>query len=288
MIKVYDRKKQEYYEEKEFGKDLLEFLYENPFGRIILKTFIVNKYYSKIKGKKERSPKSKKRIEPFIRDYNIDMSKYEEKEYNSFDDFFTRKMKDEKLNIAKEKELLISPCDGKLQVYAINENTQVKIKGVTYAICDLIKDESLSKEYKDGLCLVYRLSVDDYHRYCYVDNGKKIGNKIIKGKLHTVRPIANRYKVFRENQREYEILEYDNLGKTVHMEVGALQIGKINNFKLDKFNKGMEKGYFSYGASTIVLLIKKDKVEIDDDILKINNKDNEVKVHYGEKIGRIK
>jgi phosphatidylserine decarboxylase len=145
------------------------------------------------------------------------MSKYEEKEYISFDDFFTRKMKKEKINIAIEKDVLISPCDGKLQVYAINEETQVEIKGVKYTINELVRDEEISKNYKDGICLVYRLSVDDYHRYCYVDKGKKLSCKKINGKLHTVRPIANRYKVFRENQREYEILEYDKLGKTVHM-----------------------------------------------------------------------
>ncbi len=288
MIQVYDRQKKEYYEEKEFGKGLLEFLYGNLFGRIILKTFIITKFYSKIKGMKERSEGSKKRIEPFIKDYNIDMSKYEDKEYVSFDDFFTRKMKEERNNISKDIDSLISPCDGKLQVYTINEDTQVEIKGVKYTINDLVKDEEISKAYKEGICLVYRLSVDDYHRYCYVDNGSRIGSKIINGKLHTVRPIANRYKVFRENYREYEILEYENLGKTVHMEVGAMQIGKINNYKLDIFNKGQEKGYFSHGASTIVLLIKKDRVEMDEDIMKISNEDNEVKVHYGENIGKIK
>jgi phosphatidylserine decarboxylase len=237
---------------------------------------------------KERGAKSKKRIEPFIKDYNIDMSKYEEKEYISFDDFFTRKMKKEKINIAIEKDVLISPCDGKLQVYAINEETQVEIKGVKYTINELVRDEEISKNYKDGICLVYRLSVDDYHRYCYVDKGKTLSCKKINGKLHTVRPIANRYKVFRENQREYEILEYDKLGKTVHMEVGALQIGKINNYSLEEFNKGEEKGYFSYGASTIVLLIEKDRVEIDEDIIRISKEDNEVKVYYGEKVGKIK
>ena len=49
MIQVYDRNSKECYVEKEFGKGLLEFLYGNPVGRIILKTFIINKFYSKIK-----------------------------------------------------------------------------------------------------------------------------------------------------------------------------------------------------------------------------------------------
>lgn len=287
MIQVYDRQKKEFYEEKEFGKELLEFLYKKTLGRIILKLFVVTPIYSKIKGKKEKSLKSKKKIQPFIEEYDIDMSKYEEKEYESFDDFFTRKMKLDKINISKDNNAFIAPCDGKLQVYSINDALKVEIKGTQYTINELVKDNTISNNYKGGLCLVYRLSVDDYHRYCYVDRGRKIRSKVIKGRLHTVRPIANQYKVFKENQREYEILEYENIGQTIHMEVGAMQIGKINNYGLESFEKGQEKGYFSYGASTIVLLIKKNRVKIDEDIWAISNEDKEVKIQYGERIGTI-
>lgn len=287
MIQVYDREKKQCYEEKEYGKELLEFLYCNPLGRVILKTFIITKFYSKVKALKEKSKASKKKIKPFIEEYNIDMSKYEKKEYKSFDDFFTRKMKEDKLNIAKNSDDFISPCDGKLQVYAIDNDLEIEIKGTKYTIDELVKDSHVSKAYKDGMCLVYRLSVDDYHRYCYIDDGSKIRSKIIKGKLHTVRPIAKRYKVFKENQREYEILDLQKLGQTLYMEVGAMQIGKINNYKFENFKKGQEKGYFSYGASTIVILVKKDRVVIDEDILKMSKKDIEVKVHYGERVGKI-
>ena len=88
MIQVYDRNSKECYVEKEFGKGLLEFLYGNPVGRIILKTFIINKFYSKIKGMRERSKGSRKKIAEFIKEYDIDMTRYEEKQYKSFDEFF--------------------------------------------------------------------------------------------------------------------------------------------------------------------------------------------------------
>ena len=93
MIQVYDRNSKECYVEKEFGKGLLEFLYGNPVGRIILKTFIINKFYSKIKGMRERSKSSRKKIAEFIKEYDIDMTRYEEKEYKSFDEFFTRRLR---------------------------------------------------------------------------------------------------------------------------------------------------------------------------------------------------
>lgn len=287
MIEVYDREKKECYIEQEFGKGLLEFLYENPFGRIILKVFIINKFYSKIKGMREKSKGSRKKIAQFITDYNIDMTRYEEKEYRSFDDFFTRKLRDSRMHIAKEDDAFIAPADSKLQVYKIDKSLKFKVKGTDYTLEDLLENDKLASTYKGGLCLVYRLSVDDYHRYCHIDDGEMVYDKIIKGKLHTVRPIAKRYKVFKENQREYMILNTEHLGEMIYMEVGAMQIGKINNNKLEKFNKGDEKGYFSYGASTVIVIVQKNKVEIDEDILKMNKKNIEVKVKYGERIGKI-
>jgi len=50
-------------------------------------------------------------------------------------------------------------------------------------------------------------------------------------------------------------------------------------------NKGDEMGYFAFGGSTIVILIDKDKIKINEDIL-TNTKNNiETFVKMGEKIG---
>lgn len=287
MIKVYDRKLKVSFVEKEYGKGLLEFLYGSIPGRVILKTFIITKFYSRINAKKEKSKKSVDKIPAFIKEYNINMTRFEEKDYSSFDDFFTRKLKKECATVDEDEDAFIAPADSKLQVYKIDDAFSVIIKGVEYALEDLLKDAVLAKEYKNGLCLVYRLSVDDYHRYCYIDSGKLKHNKVINGKLHTVRPIANKYKVFKENQREYEVLDTKSLDEIIYMEVGAMQIGKINNHKLVKFNKGEEKGYFSFGGSTIVIIVKDNIVKMDEDILHMNEKDIEVKVGYGERVGTI-
>lgn len=83
-------------------------------------------------------------------------------------------------------------------------------------------------------------------------------------------------------------LECSNLGKIIQIEVGAMQVGKIVNLKKDKFTKGEEKGYFEYGGSTIVVIIKKDKIEIDQDILENSKNGIETKIKIGEKIGEIK
>jgi phosphatidylserine decarboxylase len=51
------------------------------------------------------------------------------------------------------------------------------------------------------------------------------------------------------------------------------------------FRKGDEKGYFEFGGSSIVLLLKKDAIQIDSDILDCSAKGIETKVNLGERIG---
>ncbi len=287
MIKVYDRKSCDFYEEDEHGKESLETLYNTVHGRVLLKLFFSNRVYSRLVAAGEKSPLSSRKIEGFIEKYNISMAEYENRVFRSFDEFFTRKKRKEYLKVDGDKKALISPCDGKLQVFKIDDALRLKVKGSMYNLAELLEDDKIVNRYRGGTCLVYRLSVDDYHRYCHIDDGRPLLSRFIKGKLHTVRPIAKRYNVFKENQREYVVLNTENLGEIIYMEVGALQIGKINNHKLRKFKKGQEKGYFSYGASTIVIILQDGTVKMDNDILEMSRKNIEVKVRYGEKVGEI-
>ena len=163
------------------------------------------------------------------------------------------------------------------------------IKNSYYKVSDLIKNEELAKEYENGYCLIFRLTVDDYHRYSYPDSGSKGKNIKIKGILHTVNPIAlEHYNFYKTNSREYTILNCDNLGKVIMVEVGAVMVGKIKNHHQEyNYKRGEEKGYFEFGGSTIVLILK-DNVVIDSDILTNTKNGDETRVLLGEKIGEIK
>ncbi len=62
--------------------------------------------------------------------------------------------------------------------------------------------------------------------------GKVLRARKIRGKLHCVRPIALRtVPVFAQNSREYEVIAAGKFGIVVQMEIGALLVGKINNFR---------------------------------------------------------
>jgi len=263
----------------------VNFLYKNFLGRCILKILILPSI-SKFFGFVMDSRVSKIFISSFVKNNKIDLSEYKETEYKSFNDFFKREVKNEKRPFSKNENEIFSPCDGKLTSYKITKNSVFKIKNSIYNLETLLEDKNLATEFSEGICLIFRLTPDNYHRYHFVDDGRVLFSKKIKGVLHTVRPIAvNEFDVYSQNAREYTLLETKNFGKIIQMEVGALFVGRIKNYELEEFERGQEKGMFEFGGSTIVMLIKKDKVKVLDEILENTKNCRETIVKMGEKIG---
>jgi len=281
----YDRKNKELINEKEYKQAALKFLYNTILGRILLKLFIARPWISKLGGLYQKSPLSKGKIKSFVDEYNIDLTEEEIKEFKSFNDFFIRERKKE-IKETDKKEL-VSPADAKLSIYNITDDLKLKIKNSTYNIVDIVKDEDIAEKFKNGTCLVFRLSVNDNHHYTYIDDGEIVFNKKIKGQLHTIRSISDKYNVYAHNAREVSLLKTENLGDVVQIEVGALLIGKIKNNNRTKFRRNEEKGYFEFGGSTIVILLNKE-IEFDKDIVKKNILCTETQVMAGEKIGIVK
>ncbi len=264
----------------------LDFFYCTFIGRLLLK-IVISKPISDLGGLYMNSRFSKIKINRFIDKNDINTFEYDDKKYKSYNDFFTRKVISCKRPIMSNKNALISPCDGKVLAYTINDDLTLKIKDSYYSI-DTLVNESIMEEYKGGTALVFRLSTDNYHRYCYIDSGTKGKNYHIKGVFHTVQPISlKNYNFFKTNSREYTILNTNNFDKVIQVEVGALMVGRIkNNHEEYEYKKGEEKGYFEFGGSTIVLLFKKGVITLDKDIIENSKENIETIVKYGEKIGK--
>lgn len=264
----------------------LRFLYGNAFGACILK-LLVCRPVSKAVGKFLDSRLSRGLIKGYVRKHGIDMSLYEAEEYKSFNAFFTRRIRAELRPFDFSPDSFLSPCDGKLSVFSVNEGGMFEIKGFRYTAESLLKNKELAEKYFGGLCLVFRLSVEDYHRYFYIDDGKKGNNVFIKGKLHTVQPAAlERRRVFTENCREYTVLETKNFGAVTQVEVGAMMVGRIvNNHDECEFRRGEEKGRFEFGGSTIVLLVEPERVVLDEELFENTKNGDETVVRCGERLG---
>ena len=263
----------------------VNFLYHTAPGRCILQ-LLIRPGVSKALGAFLDTGFSRHLVKPFVRATNLDLSDYPDRPYASFNDFFTRQVKEDRRIIDTDPGALIAPCDGKLTVYPITEETLFDIKHSVYAVKDLLQDTDLAKEFEGGMCLIFRLTPDDFHRYSFMDQGNVCSTKTIPGVLHTVRPIAfRRYPVFSENAREYAVLKTENFGKVIQMEVGALFVGRIVNHPVSTFSRGQEKGKFEFGGSTIILLLQKDAAVINSELLKNTLSGLESIVRLGQKIG---
>ncbi len=266
--------------------DSLTFLYKTIPGRFFLK-LLTTRALSKACGAFLDSPCSAFLIKDFACKNNINLDDYQMEGVKTFNQFFRRKIKDGLRSFDMEPSHLCAPCDGLLSVWKVNDDTVLPVKQSQYTVAGLLKDEELAAEFKGGLCLVFRLCVDNYHRYSYADGGKKGPNIFIPGILHTVRPIAlEAGPVFTENCREYTVIESPNFGKIVQIEVGAMLVGRIVNLEGEAMAvRGKEKGFFEYGGSTIILLLKKDSVHINEDFMKNSLAGIESPVKMGETIG---
>ena len=280
-MQVVNRKTKEITETKEKG--IVKYMYENKSGRILLKILSTRVVANIVRGfmKTFFSIPYKNKI---IKKYNINMDLYEDRKYLCYNSFFIRKLKE--LKFDSDKDSFISPAESKLLVLKLDKDAKLDIKGSSYTLEEILENE-IYKEYEKGYALIFRLEETNYHRYIFIDDGRREVYNHIKGKLHTVQPIAyKRYKVFHENTREWTVLHTKNFGDVIHMEVGAMNIGRISNNSNTLFKKGDEKGNFEFGGSTIILFVKDGIIEIDEDILENSKKFMETTVDIGEKVAK--
>ena len=270
------------------GQDhLLEVIYGHALTRMLLRPFL-SPAVSDICGKFLSTRLSRRIIPSFVKKNHIDLGIYEKQEFDSYNAFFTRKIKAEQRPINEQKNILISPSDGKVTAYPITQKGRFWIKHTQYSAAQLLKDERLAERYMGGWIYVIRLTVDDYHRYCYVADGRKSRQRKIRGVLHTVNPVANDYyPIYKMNSREYCLLKTKELGTILLMEVGALMVEKINNHEEDsaQVKRGDEKGMFEFGGSTIVVMTEPGMAEPDKDIIHNTKAQAETLVKMGEPIG---
>ncbi len=265
---------------------MIRFLYGRPLGRRLLKLLICPRV-SGAAGWLLSCRVSRVLVGPFVRRNHLDLSDYPRRRYRSFNDFFTREICPERRPVDRDGDHLIAPCDGKLTAIPITPAAVFSIKGVDYTLEGLLRDEALAERYRGGTLLLFRLSVDDYHRYCYIADGQKTENIRIPGVLHTVSPhAAERTAVYRENTREYCLLKTERFGTVVVMEVGAMLVGRICNHQgAARVSRGQEKGMFQFGGSSVVLLLEPGRIALDEDIRRNSEAGEETLVKMGERIG---
>ncbi len=286
-IKYVDRETGTIKTEKVAGEKWLVWLYNNPLGEAALFTLAKRKMLSSFYGRLMDRPSSSEKIQPFVENFNINLNEAQKQVFNSFNDFFTRKLKAGARSVDTATRIVVSPADGKILAYANVTNTDFIIKGYRFDIYSFLDDSILAQNYIDGSLIVIRLAPNDYHRFHFPFSGKVSPIVKIEGDYYSVNPIAlrKRAEIFCLNKREFIIISNPLFGDIIMAEVGATMVGSIiQTYSGDEIVKGQEKGFFKFGGSTVVLLFEKSKILVDTDLMRNTKNGFETDILMGQRI----
>ena len=266
-IVYIDRETGEKRVEKVYYEGVLRFLYGSTFGHVFAHLLASTPLFSKIYGWWQALPLTKGKIAPFVKKYALDPSEFEKplSAYPSFNAFFTRKLKPGSRPLTGD---LVLPADGRYLFYQnVAECDGFVVKGKKFSLEQLLKDDELAIRYQEGSMLLARLCPTDYHRFHFPCDCIPDAPRLINGPLYSVNPIAvkQRVELLAENKRMLTQLDTTAYGKILYIEVGATNVGSIHQTYTPNHpqKRGGEKGYFSFGGSSLILLFEKGRIEID-------------------------
>ncbi len=285
-------------EEKVYGETFLKIFYGDRFfskfmQRFLLPILVQNPFASKFYGFLQKSFFSKRKVKPFIEKFNVDSSEFLDSvdSFCSFNDFFIRKLKFESRIITQGKDVAILPADARYLVYPnIEKSDGFLVKGKKFSLEEFLQSKDLANRYAKGSMLIARLCPTDYHRFHFPFNCMPYSSSLINGYLYSVNPMAlkKRIEIFSENKREITSLRTNHFGEVLFVEVGATNVGSIHQTftPLEPYAKGDEKGYFSFGGSSLVLLFEPGTIQFDQDLLDASAERMEVRGLMGQSLGR--
>lgn len=283
-------------EEKVYGSKALALLYgEHPFAPLLRKIFLPIcrlSLFSQLYSMFQRTGFSRRKIKHFIKDFNVDSSEFAHppESYTSFDRFFSRTLKPEARPIASNPNAAIIPADGRFLCFQkIDQDKIFFLKGRHFTLTELLGNEQLAAKYRNGSCVIGRLAPMDYHRFHFPCTGIPGNVRLIAGWLYSVNPAAlkHNWKILTQNKRMITFLDSPTFGSVAMLEIGATNVGSIRQTYIDgrTYEKGHEKGYFSFGGSALVLLFEEGKIQLDRDLVANTAKGIETRCLMGQQLG---
>lgn len=281
-----------------YGAQALQFLYGEGkfsfFSKFLLKLVSKNRFFSQLFGFWQKQPWTKRNITPFIQKYGIDEKEFLDSvdSFPSFNDFFIRKLKPEARPIASGENIAVIPADGRYYFYQhVDQVDGFVVKGEKFSLGSLLQDEALAAHYQQGAMVIARLCPTDYHRYHFPVDCVPSETRLINGWLYSVNPIAlqKNIHIFVQNKRCVTVLETKKFGKVLFIEIGATSVGSmIQTYEPNKHcPKGAEKGYFSFGASSLILLFEPNTITFDEDLVEATRQGLEIKCLLGQSLGQV-
>ena len=255
-----------------------------------IQQFVPQQKISKAAGRlaASRHPMVKRAfIRSFAKAYDISLEDYERQSlnaYESFNDFFTRELKDDARAIDTTAQGIISPADGLIsQLGQIQDHKLLQAKGRHYDIGQLLANNEDGNYFADGSFATVYLAPSNYHRVHMPFAGTLIKTRYVPGTLFSVNTTtaANVPDLFARNERLVCLFDTE-YGKAAVVLVGAMIVAGIETVATGKITrtddiqeaehdmkleKGDELGRFYLGSTAIVVLPKAAKADWQDNIM---------------------
>jgi phosphatidylserine decarboxylase len=198
-----------------------------------------------------------------------------ERGWESFDEFFTRPLRDGARPVDPEPEAIVSPADGRLEsMGTIAAGSTFHVKGRPYEVSELVGDEQDARRYEGGLACVIYLSPRDYHRVHAPVAGTITTVRSLPGDYFPVNSIGIRHvgNLFAINRRVAICIDTpaaSGLGRVTVVMVAAIVVGRITVTGIDardvpmgthriappvEVDRGDEIGVFHLGSTAVVFI----------------------------------
>lgn len=277
-----------------YGESFLRWTYGTPLGKLALHAFVKRPFFSAWYGRRMSTPESASRVDPFIEKYQLNPNDFADspESYQSFNEFFYRKLKPEARPIDSDPNSIVFPADGRhLGFNKASEIKGVFVKGQRFNLTELLGDIDLAKKYEDGALVLSRLCPVDYHRFHFPVSGIASETETINGPLFSVSPIALRKQLryLWENKRTITQVKTEKHGTVLCLEIGATCVGAIHQtFSAESsIQKGDEKGYFAFGGSSTITIFEPNAVKLEEDLVQHSSQQTELYAQIGSSMGTL-
>lgn len=209
----------------------------------------------------------------YSRAYDIDTHECQKNDgWRSFDEFFTRELKDGTRPLEGDDRVIVSPADGRVESMGpISSSSTFVVKGRPYRVEELVGDATEARRYIGGAgCVVY-LSPRDYHRVHSPVRGSITEIRSLPGDYFPVNQIGLRHvkDLFARNRRVAICIDTPDLGRVTVVMVAAIVVGRITVTGVDAHDvplglhrpsppievmRGGEIGVFHLGSTAVVFV----------------------------------
>jgi phosphatidylserine decarboxylase len=215
-------------------------------------------------------------IRGFLKLYPVDMSEAAESDpyrYGTFNEFFTRPLKEHARPIADAPDAIACPVDGRIsEAGTIDRDRLLQAKGRYYRLGDLLASQPWASRFEGGSFATIYLAPFNYHRVHMPLHGELRETVYVPGRLFSVNGVTAQHVpgLFARNERILTLFE-TAFGQFALVLVGALNVGSMATVwagditpaarrrvtrlaaPATRLDKGAELGRFNMGSTVILL-----------------------------------